>query len=430
MAGLLEKLSGGRLGRFQQDVAWNITSFAVIGLCGIVMNVLIGVFYGRAALGVFNQVFAVYIFFSQFAALGIHYSVLKRVAEHMDDRNASSAIIAGALAPTFLVSAAATAVLFLARHYIGGLLESPEVGVGIAYAAVGMFLFAVNKALLAAINGLRWMRSFAVLQALRPICMLGALVAACYLRLSVGALPVVLSVAEGVIFLAAAALLLGRGYLRGGLARTPVWTRRHLRFGIRSFGSGVLTELNTRVDVLMLGYFKDDAMVGVYSFAAILAEGVFQILVVLRNNYNPLLAQSLKARDYEGLSQLIRRGKRLTYLAMLLIGLAAVLLYPLGLQLIGQQAKFMSAWPLFGILIAGIVITSGYMPFSFILLQAGRPATHTLLALGVVAFNIAANAVLIPLLAAYGAALATALALVAQAAGLALLTRLKARVRL
>jgi O-antigen/teichoic acid export membrane protein len=57
---------------------------------------------------------------------------------------------------------------------------------------------------------------------------------------------------------------------------------------------------------------------------------------------------------------------------------------------------------------AGVALTAGYMPFSQILLQAGRPGAYTLMTAGLVAANAVGNLLLIPLLGAQGAAIATA----------------------
>jgi len=427
---MFKRLGIERMGRFQQDVAWNMVSLGVVGAAALVLNILIGVLYGPAALGVFNQVFAMYIFFSQFAAMGIHYSALKHVAQHARDRAALAPVVVGAIVPAAVLSACATAALLACRGWIGGLLDSPQVAEGLAWAALGLGLFAVNKVLLGTVNGLRWMKTFALLQGARPVVMLAAFAALLGYNQPTVMLPVVLSAAEAVVFIAAVAVLVGRGVFSGAFTGTAGWMREHMRFGLRSFGGGVLTELNTRVDVLMLGYFATDAVVGVYSFAAILAEGLFQILVVLRNNYNPLLVRYLKSPDREAMSRLVRRGKAITYGLMLVVGAAAVLLFPLGVRVIGATDKYLSAWPMFATLTCGIVLVAGYVPFGFVLVQAGRPGVHTLMTLGVVAFNIVANAALIPLWEAQGAAVATAAAFVFNAVLLVVLTRRVLRFRL
>jgi O-antigen/teichoic acid export membrane protein len=348
----------------------------------------------------------------------------------MEDRRACSSIIVGALLPAMACSAVATAAFIAGRGQIGRILESPGVTTGMAWAAPGLFLFAANKVLLGAVNGLRWMRTFAALNALRPVTMVATffLVWVCGLRGE--ALPVVFTAAEMAVFVGALSLLVGRGYLRLPAANVLHWARVHLAFGVRSFAGGMLVELNTRVDVLMLGYFAADDLVGVYSFAAMLAEGIHQLAVVVRNNYNPRLARHLAGNDMTGLRRVVRRGKLATYAIMLLLGAAAVSLYPLGVRLLGRADPFLAGWPLLATLVAGVVVASGYVPFGHILLMAGRPATHTLLTLLTITANVVGNALLIPLLWAQGAATATALAHVVNAVLLCVLTRLSLRLYL
>jgi O-antigen/teichoic acid export membrane protein len=417
-------------GRFQQEVLWNVGSLSIGAVCLIAVNLLVGLFYqSTAPLGIFNQVFAAYIFFSQFAALGIHFSVLKHVAEHTDDRRECSVVIGSSLLLVLVSSAVVSGVSFTARGAIGRFLKSPQVAVGIAWAVPGLFLFAVNKVLLNSINALRWMKSFAILRALRAVTMMVFVLVSCMLRFPAERLPMALSAAELAVLLASLALIVKRGYLAGPFHGLGRWWRRHLSFGLRGFTSGVMLELNTRVDMLMLGYFATDAVVGVYSFAAILAEGLFQFLVVLRNNYSPLVVRYLAAKDRDALKRIVHGGKLVTYAAMLVIAAVALGAYPVVCSF-GGLGKFMSGWPLFATLMAGIVLVAGYMPFANILMLAGRPATHTLMTVAVVLFNIAANALLIPILSSQGAATATALAFVFYALILCLLTRRTIQFRL
>jgi O-antigen/teichoic acid export membrane protein len=90
--------------KFRSDVAWNFASLAFLGVSGLGLNVLIGRTFGPADLGIFNQVWAVYIFFSQLAVGGIDLSVLKEVAAHRDDRERVFEISLGALLPAILLA--------------------------------------------------------------------------------------------------------------------------------------------------------------------------------------------------------------------------------------------------------------------------------------------------------------------------------------
>ncbi len=406
-------LIGRRLGgRLQQDVLWNLASVGVVGLSGIALNVLVAALYADAAvLGAFNQVYAVYIFASQLAAGGVHLSTLRYVARRSARPEACRTIIASAWLLTVALSTVCTAAFWACRGLLGGLLASPDVATGIAWATPGLFCFGLNKTLFAMVNGLRRMRLYAVAQALRGVMYVVGIVAVYLGRMPGSAVPVVLTLSEGVVLIVL--LVANRPWLwprtRDGLG---AWMHVHFRFGVRSFGSGLLLELNTRVDVLILGYFCTDAIVGVYSFAAVLVEGLAQLPIVLRTNINPLLAQYLARREDAALAELVRKGRRYTYLAMAAVGLVTVALYPLGVALVTNQGAFRASWSVFAVLMFGLCASAGYLPFNQILLQSGHPGTHTLMTLAIVGFNALGNAALVPLWQVHGAAIATALAFV------------------
>ena len=58
------------------------------------------------------------------------------------------------------------------------------------------------------------------------------------------------------------------------------WLIEHLNFGVKGFLSGALAEVNTRVDVILLGLYTNFTIVGIYTFAATFAEGFSQISFV------------------------------------------------------------------------------------------------------------------------------------------------------
>lgn len=398
--------------QFSRDVVWNIASLGVAGLCGIALNALIGLVYDEAALGVFNQVFAAYILFAQLAALGVHYSVLQRVASTSDPDEQGSELVS-ALVVTLAIGSVAAVAFAAAAPVVSDLLASDGVGRGMRFAAAGVLCFALNKVCLAALNGLGRMRAYALLQGGRVVLLLVAFGGCVALDADAAALPIVFTVGEAITL--GCALLALRDLL--GRPRRDLRRRagEHVSFGARGFMSGVLTELNTRVDVMMLGYFSSDAVVGVFSFAAILAEGIFQILIALRTNYAPVCTRLLAAEDRGELVAMVRRGRDRTYLLGVPVAGLAVLAYWLGGELLSGHPVIAESWPYFAVLLAGMAAAAGYVPFSTLLLYARRPGAFTWLTLAVLMVNVVANAILIPAVGPIGAALGTALALVALA---------------
>ena len=403
------------------DISWNIISFAIMGTSGILLNVLIGRYYDSSTLGIFNQVLALYIFFSQFSTFGIHYSSLKYVAEYSTDRGPLTDIISSAILLTTGTSALICLIGYFSSFFLGA-LYSDNVVSGWLLALPGLFFFPINKVLLSVANGLRYMVFFAVIQSLRYMLMLGCAVTFIALGKSGDWIPLVLTVTEGIIFV----LLIGYTFpfiQLKNMKKTVEWTKNHFHFGKNSFLAGAITELNSKVDILMLGALTSDQLVGVYSMAALIAEGVAQLTVAIRNNLNPLITQFWRDQQYQKLEGLLLKTRKKLYIAMTGIGAIAIFVYPIFVKLFLVNQDFLVGWTAFGILIAGLVSLSGYAPMNMIFLQVGRPAVHTQYLLGVVAINAVGNAILIPFLGIHGAAAATALSLLASAALLKYLMR-------
>ncbi len=419
--------------KFQSDVAWNVASLAILGVAGLALNVLIGEHWDESALGVFNQALAAYTFFSMAAVGGIDRSALRAVAaactdrEHGAEAHQDRARIAAAawstLVPTVLLAAVVAVLYWLARQPIADMLDSPGVARAIEASAPGLFFFALNKVLLAVVNGAGRMRSFAVYQSLRYLGILVALFAAMRADLDSDRLMIVFTATESFLFVA-----LGLDVSRYLVASPTGWLREvraHVIFGARSAVSGVLLELNAKVDVWMIGIVMSDAAVGVYTYAAMLAEGLYQLVVVLQNVYNPILACQLARGERAELVELVRRGRVRAWIGIGAVGAVAIVAFPFALSVIGARPEFSAAHLPFAILVGGIALAAGYLPFGQILLMGGRPATHTVWMALTVLVNVAGNAFWISRYGLVGAAFATAVSMVASVVLLRIFARSK-----
>jgi O-antigen/teichoic acid export membrane protein len=393
--------------KFSRDVLWNVVSLGVAGVCGLAVNYIVGQIYGASGLGVFNQVFAVYIVASQLAILGLQSSVLAHVAV---DRPADElrAIVTTGFVLAGLSALAVTGLFVATAGPMARWLESPDVAVGILWAAPGLVCFTFNKIILATLNGLRRMRPYAVFQGGRVVLM-GVGLAACGIAGAPRtALPVILTIAE------ASTLLLSIGTIVPHLGRVPRaalvdWIKKHTRYAVRGAASGLFTELNNRIDVIILGRFVSDASVGAYSMAQLAAEGVSQLLVALRINYAPVIVRLHAAGDKAEITRVVRQGKRRVYLGALVVGVLAVAGYALVMNVFSRDPVLAHSWIFFAIILGGWVVSAGYVPFNQMLLWTHLPGWHTVLVALIVLSSVVADVVLSSRFGALGASCATAL---------------------
>jgi O-antigen/teichoic acid export membrane protein len=260
------------------------------------------------------------------------------------------------------------------------------------------------------VNGVRRMRAFAIFTSIRYLGILVALLVAMELEMPGARLAYVFSASEAFLF-CVLAFEVGRLVDWSVGSGFRPWVREHVVYGAKSVLAGVMLELNAKVDIWMIGMYLSDKMVGIYTFASMIAEGVYQLLVVLQNNYNPILARLLAVRDFATLRATVCKGRKWTYLGMAGVAIVAVALYPLAVSVLTDKPDFAASWLPFGWLMAGIVLASGYIPFGQTLLMANKPAWHTLLMLLTVLVNVIGNWILIPRSGIEGAAIATAISM-------------------
>jgi O-antigen/teichoic acid export membrane protein len=276
--------------------------------------------------------------------------------------------------------------------------------------------------LLAALNGLGRMRVFALLQALRFVTLVGVLSAVAWQRRPPAELAASLLIAEAAVFLAAAASVWSQVPLRlADVQRCWLW--RHASFGAKGFSSGVFIELNTRIDVLVIGFFWSDEHVGRYSLAAVFAEGLYQCLVVIRNQMNPVLARLWARGATEELVALVHKAWRYVYPGIALTYVIELAVFALVLRYGLISAAPTQALICFAILGLGVLAVAGFAPFDGVLLLAGKPAHYTLFTFSIVLSNGALLFALVPRFGIEGAAVATGLALVFSIGSLAVIMR-------
>ncbi|MEK9752957.1 MAG: oligosaccharide flippase family protein [Rhodospirillaceae bacterium] len=402
--------TGGTLDRkFVGDTAWNYGAFALMAATGVILNFFIAWHFGTAALGVFNQIYAVYVVAAQLAVFGVHDSAQKHVAEFAGDRAETRAIAQTAVTLAAVIGGAVAFVLWAAAGVVGTLADSVPVGKGVALAAPGLMPFAINKVLLGVLNGERRMRAFAVVQGMRVLSILGLALLVALRDRPAYELGAAFSVAEAVILVPL--LFLVRPWQPGGRAVrvTRQWIGRHLDFGTRALPNGFLAESYIRVDVLMLALFVDDAAVGVYSFAAMFIEGLYQVPTVVRTVVNPMLVKLVATADRVALGRFARR-----------VMAASLAIFVVTAGIVHVAFPYLAPWFADGLVVGarevlipltiGLGLYAAFVPLDFILMQAGQPGRQSALMTANITVNVLLNLALIPSYGIMGAALATAAA--------------------
>jgi O-antigen/teichoic acid export membrane protein len=172
---------------------------------------------------------------------------------------------------------------------------------------------------------------------------------------------------------------------------------------------GVLQQLSTQIDILMLGWVNGMEQVGIYRPATILAGVISFGLAAVSMPLRPAVANLFAAGDQRQLQITVTAAARLTFLFALPVGiLLAVFGYWALLLLFGEP--YSQGSTALAILCLSRVIAAGLGPVAIILNMTGHESV-TLRGLSIAAASNALLCVaLIPVLGIVGAALANAAA--------------------
>ncbi len=382
--------------------------FFVAAVSGVLLNLAITWGYGPKALGVFNQVYAIYILAGQLAAFGIHQSVGRWSAIASNGRTRLELLAVGCFICLILGCVIGGSVWSVGL-FLGELFQSQAVGQWLQIAALGLPLFAVNKTLLAYANGRSMFRRFAVISSCRALFLV--MVCGYLMFRKVENLAYVFPIVEFLLFLLTGSLLVYSGRhlskaRKTKMSRLLVWSRRHFAFGRKAFVGGLLSEANTRVDVICLGLLSSDLAVGIYSFGAMWAEGIFQFGVVYRRFIVPRIAKFSVGREADGFMEFIKKWKRLSGVSIIVLSCGVAVAFPVIEMLLSRQ-EMDGAFECLLILVGFLCLIGAYIPFFQFFNSFGRPGLQTLFTGGVVLMNSILNVCLIPSFGIYGAAVGT-----------------------
>ena len=239
--------------KFFVDAAWNYGAFGVMAATGVILNFFIAAYFGIEALGVFNQIYAVYVISAQFAVMGFHDSAQKYISEHGLGPENIGVVSAAALALVSLFGLLTALCIYLLSGPIGVLVESKMVGKGIALAAPGVMFFAINKVLMGILNGVQRMKAYAGVQTLRVSVILISCLGIAWLGFPAYMFGLSFAIAEIVLLPTLLVLVGPHPTYFSSTEAFKSWIRVHFHFGSRAVINGLLAQTYIRVDIIMLG---------------------------------------------------------------------------------------------------------------------------------------------------------------------------------
>jgi O-antigen/teichoic acid export membrane protein len=184
-----------------------------------------------------------------------------------------------------------------------------------------------------------------------------------------------------------------------------------------------LLQLLSSADVIMVSFWQPPEQVAIYFAASKTLAMVHFVHFAVRSASAHRFAGLAAGKDKTQLAVYARQASRWTFWPSVAGGLGLLLLSPLLLAMFGPQ--FVDGMPLMAILLIGVLARASIGPADALLGMTGHQKSCAVVYACVFAVNVALNAALIPAYGLVGAAVATALAMIAEAIALAVVSRRK-----
>ena len=423
MHSIMEMLNNIFHNKLKKDIAWTLGSFSILAMSGVIINIMVAWLRDVSTLGVFNLAYAIYIIASQIAVCGLHYSVMRHSALYESSPDTRQKLMHTASIMSLMLGFLVAILVYIFSPLLGALFHSPAAAKAISCSALGLTLFPLNKVLLAYLNGLREMKIFSLLQSLRY-----TIVMVWVTFMSASTLPIeYITYGFFVAEFITTCIALGYMYWKklfmvNQWSFSVRWAKLHFSFGAKSLLAGMFVELNSRVDVLLIGMYLTESQVGIYSFLAMLVDGLYHVLAMVRINFNPVLVGAVRDNKFKEIQNLLFASLKYIYPITLLLSLCIMFSFWFFSNFILPEKGLQEGLAALCILCTCLTCISAFIPFDNLLLASGHPGYQTSQHLAVVFSNILLNVMLIPIFGINGAAFATGMSYFIGIMVLAILT--------
>lgn len=275
----------------------------------------------------------------------------------------------------------------------------PEADLVVVLFALPFLLAAAN--IQSVYQGLRKFREYnaiTVVQATLPLPLIG-------IAIAVGGgvrAAVVATVAAAVVLFVAVVTVAQRSSCIRWRIDLP-YVRALAAYGIRVHPANMLAYLGYRIDVFLVDGYKGVAAVGLYGAGVVIAEGLWMPSQAVSTTLFPTIAAEESELARRVITPMVTRS---TLWLTAILGAILFLVSSPVVDLL-YSSRFGASSGVLRILVPGIVLYAAARVLGNDVAARGRPLVSSVIAAGIVGFNIALNVVLIPRYGIDGAAWAS-----------------------
>jgi len=395
--------------KFGFDVVWVLFSLLTTLISTFLLRIILARWLGPSDFGLFSLIYVIQSIAILISNFGIQHAIIKHSAEFIDNQSEISIIYTSGLIISLVFSVFSGALLVLLSNFIADVFNVIELGYLCKILALLLPFSTLLENTLGLFNGLRKMKTYAILIALRSFLML--LFSLVLVKLGFGVQGAIFGIILSVFISVILSLKFAKRYIKFKVKKFIQSSKKLVLFGIPIFGSNVANELASRADLLLIGYFLSESQVGYYAVAVSVSMLFLLVPQAIQKITFPASSEFWSNSNYQALQGMINKSMKYSACILLPMGLGVGFFSrEIILTVFGINYKD-AVMPLCILLIARVINGSTIVPVGASFSGIGRPGISFKLVSFQCILNIILNILFIPRLGISGAAMATAISL-------------------
>ena len=386
-----------------KDSSITFFSFVLSGFIGVYIYFVVVKNGSVDLLGIFNMYYLVIFVISQISMYGIHYSILREASISSSPEKDLNILVSGLLI-IFLSTCITSSFVGFVNNQVGFILF-----LDFKKIIWPIVLLSLNKGIYSFIQG---KQEFIKLGFVNPLRMGVYLYTLINLN-SQGYLEderfyTIFLNGESAVFILQIILCFFIFINKDLKFKKYGYISKHLKYSKKAFLTSFLSDINLRVDLILLSILLGSNSVGLYSYTSSIGEGFIGLINVAKTITTPKLTELVK--NFETFKEYKIKIFRISNIISLALGSVILLLF----KYVSNEIPYLNIYskkPFISlcVIIIGFSLLSYFFAFEHILLQLGHPKEHSKSLIFLFITNVLLNIVLIKAYGINGAAFATVL---------------------
>ena len=355
--------------KFISDSFITLIATLIVAMIGFVINIVIAKMYNEEILGIYNQVYSVYNILFFISLFGFNRTSIKYISESSDSKKRLSIVFYSVQFSVVIITAIVLSLAYSTIFVFHTALSDRELYIPLVLILLALPFYVINNIIMCTLNGIRSMVSYSVLRMMRWILLIIVLLTVTiifdyYIYIFYSFL-----ISETINFLIGLYLLKNK-LVKVRLKEIIKRTRVLFRYSTKVFYSQLFNVLKERSDVLIIGYFTNNKVAGIYSLMASSVKGLFLIGNVIQQNFNPIFVRKINQKEV--VNNYIKKLKKYSVLIFIPITICMTLFYYILVENILYDKDFNEYYFEFLLMTIGGYIFSAYIYAGGLLVMGGE----------------------------------------------------------